>query len=582
MKKIILLFGSQFCFFLSFSYFPTFFYLFAYFLLILYILWGNSSYSFNSILFLFLSIGCIFLDLPYSGYFLLFFYLLVSFVFSCCQSYFSKKILNFFGNPQNEVIVRAGKITKKKNLQDVKVGDLVLVAKGDTCFIEGYIVRGIGHVSLKKLLGKEEVSFLKKGDFIFCGSVNLDSDFWVRVSVPYCDTIFSRFQQMLFCKEHLSYMNSVFHYWNVTLIHIVFLFLAFFVLVYQFHLHALQYGLMILFILFFDFENIFFIREQLALLYLQRKGIYTFHRFKLRRLAGAKNFIFTKTRVLTLGKFTVTDISGNQEKRLLEVLAYAEYYCQNEIGKCIHEYCQEKVLVDSSLISNYQEFPNGVSVVVHGKRYLVGNYHFMLENGITVEKELVVGTNLYVSIDSNFLGVVTLSDQMKMTVKEEISKLRKLGLSHITTFSKDNETITRAVSNALGIYDCYSELTYQDRDFWIQYLKDIYGVPQAYISDEECNYPVEIKIAFTTDTSKRGDFILVSRDFSKISFLYSFSRNYVSSIRGLILLEIFFKLVLLFLLLWIRDILVLGGIMLGGVAIFLLTVLPFVFDRKGE
>ena len=290
----------------------------------------------------------------------------------------------------------------------------------------------------------------------------------------------------------------------------------------------------------------------------------------------------TKTGILTLGVLKVVDVASRNEKKLLEVLSYAEFYSKNRIGECIHDYCKGKVMVDSSLIQEFKQFSNGVLAVVERHRYLVGNYQFMLENGVTVEKELVIGTNLYVAKDTKFLGVITLSDQVDLSIKDSLSDICKMKHSHLTTFSRDNETVTRAVSNTLGIYDCYSELTYKDRMFWIQYLKDIYGSPQVYISDEECKYPVDIKVLVSKNQSS-GDFIFTHGNISCLSYLYSYSFKYLSSIRTWVIFEFFIKFLLYFLLLWIRDILVLGSVMVG-IVFFLLIILllPFLMNRKGD
>lgn len=206
----------------------------------------------------------------------------------------------------------------------------------------------------------------------------------------------------------------------------------------------------------------------------------------------------------------------------------------------------------------------------------------MLENGITAEKELVIGTNLYVAKNTKTLGVVTLSDQVDLSIKDSISSISKMGHSHLTTFSRDNETVTRAVSNTLGIYDCYSELTYRDRIFWIQYLKDIYGSPQVYISDEECKYPMDIKVLVSKNQS-RGDFILTHGNISNLSFLYSYSFKYLSSVRTWVVFEFFIKFLLYFLLLWIRDILVLGSIIMSiEVLLLIILLLPFLTNREGD
>ncbi len=553
---------------------------FAYIFLVSSWLFPPRLFSENIILFFFVSLGCILLKLPISGYLLFFSCIILNLLFLFLQdkfSFYSKKV---FGDDTALVTVLVGKLKQSKLLRDVKTGDILVLRKGETCFVDGTVVQGRVRVRSRS---SNTISVLKKGDTVCCGSTNLAKELLVLVTTPFEDTLYSRCQNALLYSSHEKFRKYLFPFGTVLFVQFTFLFLFFFLVVYQFRVHALEYGLMILLILYFDFENLFILIEKMVLFSFYKKGIYILDPNKLLKLPKVKNLIFTKTGVLTLGTFQVTAITAKKESELLETLAYAEYYSKNRIGKCITEYCQSKVSIDPSQIEEYCEYINGVSVMVQGVKFLVGNYNFMLENGIDVEKENVVGTNLYVSRNRKYVGVITLSDHVLMPIKEEITLLKKLGLSHITTFSKDNEFITRVVSGTLGIFDCYSELTYKDRSFWIQYLKEIYRGPQAYISDEECNYGVEVKVLFAGDSSKRADIIIPGNDFSKISYLYKRSKEYLSSIHSWVLLVIFFKCFLLFLLLWIRDILVLGGILIGIFLIFsLLLFFPFIFRRKGE
>lgn len=559
----------------------SFLFILSYILLLLIPFLSSKSITWNFFLFVFLSLGCFMIHLPISGYLLIYIFMLLSYTFSLLQSIFYKKYCRSLGDGE-EVEVLVGKLKQKKTVSDIKAGDMIVIGKGQTCYLEGTITKGISRVNLKKILGVDEIVSLKKGETIISGSINLDRELLVSVTSPFEESLFFRYKCEFLKHKKSNFMKVIFPIWIPFLIQSVLLFVFFFLVRYQFHLHAIEYGLMILMITFINFDPIFSVVDQLKIASLQKKGIYVLNRKKLLKLSKAKNFIFTKTGILTLGEFKVVDVASRNEKKLLEVLSYAEFYAENRIGECIREYCKDKVTVDSSLIGEFKQFSNGILARVNRDRYLVGNYQFMLENGVTAEKELVIGTNLYVAKNTKFLGVITLSDQVDLSIKDQLSNIRKTGHPHLTTFSLDNETVTRAVSNTLGIYDCYSELTYKDRIFWIQYLKDIYGLPQVYMSDEECKYPVGIKVLVSKNQSG-GDFILTQGNICNLSYLYSYSFKYLSSIRIWVLFQFFIKFLLYFLLLWIRDILVLGSIIMGIVLLLLIILLfPFLMNRKGD
>lgn len=392
------------------------------------------------------------------------------------------------------------------------------------------------------------------------------------------DDYFFDQKRAVFEEDKVPLLKTIITPFLITLIFI-------FCIVFDFHLHAVEYAIMLFFILFFDFNKIFRIFERCVVYHISVNNIFIFQFSKFLDLSRASNFIFSKTGVLTLGNLSVTEIhveEKKKEKQLIEVLAYAEYYSNNRIGNCIHQYCNDIVKVDEKKIREYQDFQNGVSVLVSKKRYLVGNYEFMMENGIEVEKSLEVGTILYVAIDKEYIGFVTISDQISMKVKKELENIKKLRPVHFTTFSKDNGRITRAVSNTVGIYDCYSEVTLKDRDYWIQYLKEIHPGFQVYITDEVTSYPFDIKVGYGDLRTNDFDIIVRDHDFSILTLLYQYSLKVSSYKRTWRLLGIFMKFILIFLLLWIRDILVIGSLIVST-AVISLGILIFItfYHRKG-
>ncbi len=363
------------------------------------------------------------------------------------------------------------------------------------------------------------------------------------------------------------------------IITLIFVFCIFF----NFHLHAIEYAIMIFFIVFFDFNESFHIFERCIVCVIKTHGIFITHFSKFLDLAKITNFVFSKTGVLTLGNLSVTEIHAEDkknEKKLIEVLAYAEHFENNRISECIHEYCKNLVKVNEKKIGEYRDFKNGVSVFVGKKRYLVGNYDFMIEHDIEVERCMEVGTILYVAMDQECLGTVTISDQISMKVKKELENIKKLRPVHFTTFSRDNGRITRAVSNTVGISDCYSEVTLKDREYWVQYLKDIYQGPQAYVTDMIIHYPFDIKIGYGVICTDDFDIAIRKENFSLLTLLYEYSLKVSSYKRMWNLLGIVTKFILLFLLLWIRDILIIGSLMIFTIVISLGILIFVTFHYK--
>lgn len=425
------------------------------------------------------------------------------------------------------------------------------------------------------LLNQYSTSYFLFYGYTICTVIFHEVNYFLHITE---DDYFFNQNRAVFKEDEVPLLKKMITPFLITLILV-------FCIIFNFHLHAVEYGIMLFFIIFFDFNKSFRIFERCVVYHISVNNIFIFQFSKFLDLSRASNFIFSKTGVLTLGNLSVTEIhveEKKKEKQLIEVLAYAEYYSNNRIGNCIHQYCNDIVKVDEKKIREYQDFQNGVSVLVSKKRYLVGNYEFMMENGIEVEKSLEVGTILYVAIDKEYIGFVTISDQISMKVKKELENIKKLRPVHFTTFSKDNGRITRAVSNTVGIYDCYSEVTLKDRDYWIQYLKEIHPGFQVYITDEVTSYPFDIKVGYGDLRTNDFDIIVRDHDFSILTLLYQYSLKVSSYKRTWRLLGIFMKFILIFLLLWIRDILIIGSLIAFTIVVSLgVLILITFYCRKG-
>lgn len=518
-------------------------------------------------------------------YLLFFGYSLVQLLISFAQKNLYQSYLKRFGNPDAIFPVISKRTRKYKRAVDVQQKEVVLVKKKDVFPFRGIVVRGSGKVRLS-FDSKDEL-VLRPGMEISPGSVILDGELQIEVTEVLTEVSFYQYGCRLREKKKLSFRSMNYFVWLYFGVQAIGLFVFLFLVVYHFHLPSLQYAVMILLISLFDFRELFSFLESLYIFFLSKKDIYVLDRDKFVSYGKIKNLVFTKTGVLTLGSLSVTDVVVEEEdtssQALLEALYAGEYYSKNRIGKCVQEYCKEKVSLDVSKIKDYSSFENGVSVVYGRKRIDIGNYFFSLERGITVEKAKEMGTILYISSNGKYLGYVVLSDKVLLPIKEEVSKLKKMGISHMVTFSHDNEKITRGVSYTLGIFDAYSEITEKDREFWVQYLRDIYHAPQAYISDEVCPYSFDVRILYGNSSSLDADIVILNPQFSLITELTYLSRNFLDSLRSLFGIGLFTKLILFFLLLWIRDIFIIGGILLGVVLLLLGAMLFFFcFIGKGD
>lgn len=239
-------------------------------------------------------------------------------------------------------------------------------------------------------------------------------------------------------------------------------------------------------------------------------------------LPETKNYIFEKTKTLTVGEFRITEVETENEEELFYYLNYGEYFSKNRIKEAVRTY--REIEVNPKKIKDYAETPNrGVTYKLEDKQVHIGNFYYLKENGIEVEKNLSTGTIIYVAVDKNMIGSIVISDGIKYSTKEIISYLLKRNSKHLAVISSDNERIVTAISRELKIKDHYSNLTLDEKKFWIRHIIEENPGITAFIGSEDTKKEVmdeaDISICLIPSISKiknKADIYLLNNDFTKL------------------------------------------------------------------
>ena len=179
----------------------------------------------------------------------------------------------------------------------------------------------------------------------------------------------------------------------------------------------------------------------------------------LEALNHVETVVFDKTGTLTKGVFKVNQIKPLNivESEFIQLAAYAESQSTHPIATSIVEAYDD--VIDTTILSKYEEVAgHGVSVWVGDKHVLIGNAKLMNEANIEVEMVDAIGTIIHMAVDHVYVGYMVISDEIKETAKETITKLKKCGVSKVVMLTGDYEGIAKKVGHELGIDEIYAEL----------------------------------------------------------------------------------------------------------------------------
>ena len=255
----------------------------------------------------------------------------------------------------------------------------------------------------------------------------------------------------------------------------------------------------------------------------------------LEALADTKYIVFDKTGILKKGVFEVSGIypeQGTSKEQLIEYAAYAESGSSHPISVSLKKAYGKEMSLER--VYDIEEIAgHGVKAVVDGKTVYAGNLRLMNKMGISVSREYDEGTMVYVAVDNNYAGCITISDVIKETSKDAISGLKKHGIKQTVMLTGDAKKTAEKVAKEIGMDKVCSELLPADKVNEVEKLLAQKNAKEklAFVGDGINDAPVlsraDIGIAMGALGSdaaiEAADIVLMDDDPAKISLAMKIS-----------------------------------------------------------
>ncbi|MFS0752245.1 heavy metal translocating P-type ATPase [Oceanobacillus sp. 1P07AA] len=181
-----------------------------------------------------------------------------------------------------------------------------------------------------------------------------------------------------------------------------------------------------------------------------------------------QSVVFDKTGTITHGKPVVTDFTGDKEMLLL--LASAEKGSEHPLAEAITQYAEEKQL-SLKPTTDFEAIPGrGITAIVDSKHIIVGNRQLMKEYKVDSVKEdehLLKLENegktaMLVAIDGKIRGTVAVADTIKEHAKEAIDQLKAMNIQ-VVLLTGDNERTAKAIGRQAGIDHIIAEVLPEEK-----------------------------------------------------------------------------------------------------------------------
>lgn len=364
------------------------------------------------------------------------------------------------------VNIKVGKEVKNILVEDVKVGDILLVKKGEKIGVDGIIKSGTSSIDSSMLTGESEPVFIKEGDKVLSGSINLGDIILVRATSTFEDSTVSKILEMLESATDkktktetiVSKGSKIYTPVVLVLSILVMIVLPFFGVNLS---SSIYRGLTFLVI-----SCPCAIAISVPLSYFtgigvcSKNGILVKGSNYLDSLSSAKNIIFDKTGTLTNGTFKVTGIDIKDEEKtdeynkddIMEILLMGESLSDHPIAKSIMSTSGK--FVDNSRVENYKEISGkGITFVLDGKQVSIGN------NKID---ECTETASIHMHINGKHVASIFINDGIKENTSSVIKSLQKNDIKTYM-FTGDKKDVALEIGGMLGIDEIKYEMLPTDK-----------------------------------------------------------------------------------------------------------------------
>jgi len=388
--------------------------------------------------------------------------------------------------PKFATVIRH-KIELEVPVEEVIIGEIVVVRPGQQIPVDGVVYTGTSSVDESALTGESIPVFKEKGDRVLSASINKSGFFTLKATKVGKDTTLSQIIQLVeeasASKAPISKLaDRISAVFVPVVIAIAVLSTAVWIFLgYNFEF-ALSIGIAVLVI---SCPCALGLATPVAIMVGTGKGaehgILIKSAESLQLAREIDTIVLDKTGTLTEGKPIVTDIiTGNtiSETELLEFAAALEKPSEHPLAEAILvEAGRHGVTIKE--VENFHATPGkGIEAHIDGSFFQAGNLKLMAKRKVDMgefaglaDKLANEGkTPLFISNEKEVLGIIAVADVLKPTSKEAIRQLKALGLN-VVMLTGDHARTAAAIQSQLGISTVIAEVLPHEKDKEISKLQ---------------------------------------------------------------------------------------------------------------
>ncbi|NLE25689.1 MAG: heavy metal translocating P-type ATPase, partial [Clostridiaceae bacterium] len=443
-------------------------------------------------------------------------------------------------------------------VDEVDVGDILLVKTGAKIPVDGTVLTGEGHINEASITGESLPVSKKKDSQVYAGTILENGTIQIVADRVGEDTTFGRIIELVeeaqdSKSEAERFIDRFSKYYTPAV-------LVLSVIVWIFS-QDLELAITILvlgcpgaLVIGVPVSNVAGIGNG------ARHGVLLKGSEVINDFSRVGTIVFDKTGTLTIGnpKVADTEIYADNADEVLGYLASVESESDHPLAKAVIEHIGDTKLYTVEKTDVVKG--GGIVAKVNGHRVVVGNVSLMKQENVHLDEKARAdidrfeqnGNSLVLtSVDGELKALMGIRDKIRPGVKEDLQRLKKLGVKNLVVLSGDNQGTVDLVARELGLTEAHGHMLPEDKSAYIKELQDK-GRIVAFVGDGVNDSPslalAQIGIAMGSGTDvaiETSDVVLMNSDFSRLPHALGLTKATASNMRQNIIIAVGVVLVLL-------------------------------------
>ena len=441
---------------------------------------------------------------------------------------------------------------KKINVEDIKVGDLLVVKKGEKVPVDGIVIEGSTSLDTSMLTGESEELIVNKNDEILSGSINKGNVILMKSTKVYNESVVSKILELLENATNkkaktetlVSRISKV--YTPIVIILAILVIILLPLLFDMTYNESIYRGLTFLVIacpcaIAISVPLSYFTGIGVS----SRNGILVKGSNYLDNLSYVKKIIFDKTGTITSGEFKVDDIEiidkTYSKSEVIDILCKGESLSNHPIARSIMKLSKGKI--DNSDVKNYQEIDGGISYSIGKNKIIVGSKKIC---------NCDIETMLHLNINGKHVASIIINDGIKKNAEEVVNYCKDNNIATYM-FTGDKKDVALEIASRLNIDNVNYEMLPTDK--YKYYEKISKGDITIFVGDGINDSPVLKRADIGISMGNLGsdiaidasDIVIMNDDLNKIPKAIDISKYVNKIIKQNLVFAISIKIIVLIL-----------------------------------